>query len=292
MAGAALALPFVPVPVLAASSFPVTVTDALGRTVVVPRRPRRILPIFASNVEILCAIDGPDRIVGIEDWTRFPPEVMGRPRIGGRLGFSAEAVVGLAPDLVVVTPARQAVHQLLRPLDEVGIPLVVFHHPDIKAVLANIATMGRLIGREDVAADLRGRLDARMGAIARQVAGRPRPRVYLETGDNGNGGYQSVRPGSYCDDILLRAGADNVFAGRDHLSQVSGEAVLAADPDVILVAAATLPDVAGRPGWDGLRAVRTGRVHACPRAELLIPGPRVVDGIDRLARLFQDNGGR
>src|SRR5262245_22867072 len=77
---------------------PVSVRDAFGRLVTVPRAPERIVTIFSSNTELVAALGLASRIVGIEAFTRYPPEVLGRPLVGGRLGFSVDAVVRLRPD--------------------------------------------------------------------------------------------------------------------------------------------------------------------------------------------------
>ena len=85
-----------------------TVRDAMGRSVTIPRPPRRIVTIFASNTELVAAIGLIDRIVGIDGLTTYPPEVARIRKVGGRLGFSIDAVVDQEPDLVIVTPARNA----------------------------------------------------------------------------------------------------------------------------------------------------------------------------------------
>jgi iron complex transport system substrate-binding protein len=101
-------------PAVTAAGEPITVRDGLDRVVTLPAPPRRIVTIFASNTEMVAALGLTDRIVGIEAYTRHPPEVVSKPLVGGRLGFSVDAMVGLRPDLVVVTPARQAVNQAPR----------------------------------------------------------------------------------------------------------------------------------------------------------------------------------
>jgi ABC-type Fe3+-hydroxamate transport system substrate-binding protein len=78
-----------------AAAEPITVRDAFDRAVTLPAPPQRIVTIFASNTEMLAALGLADRIVGIEAYTRYPPEILHRPLVGGRLGFSIDAVVGL-----------------------------------------------------------------------------------------------------------------------------------------------------------------------------------------------------
>jgi iron complex transport system substrate-binding protein len=88
-------VPFLPVlavlwavgPVVTAAAEPITVRDALDRAVTVPAPPQRIVTIFASNTEMVAALGLADRIVGIEAYTRYPPEVVGKPLVGGRSAF-------------------------------------------------------------------------------------------------------------------------------------------------------------------------------------------------------------
>ncbi len=142
--GAILALGIALQPAAAA---PVTVRDAFDRSVTVPAPPQRIVAIFASNVEMLAALGLADRIVGIESFTRYPPEVLGKPLVGGRLGFSVDEVVAQRPDLVVVTPSRQAANQLIDPMERLGIPIVVLLQRNVEEILANIRSAGAALRR-------------------------------------------------------------------------------------------------------------------------------------------------
>lgn len=266
------------------------IRDGLGREVTIPAPPQRIVAIFASNVEMLASLGLVPRIIGIEAYTRFPPEVVNLPQVGGRLGFSAEAIARLSPDLVVMTPARQAAHLLTEPLARLGIPTLIVTHHDLPRIFANIDMLGRATGTEEQAERILTGLPARLDAIAARIAGRPLVRVFLETASTGRGAFSTPRPGSYTADILRRAGGVPALPPLPVFGppQVSGEAILRGDPDVYLLAgrADQAAEVAQRPGFSGIAAVRNGQVHAVPRAELLIPGPRVVAGVERLARLL------
>jgi iron complex transport system substrate-binding protein len=243
--------------------------------------------IFASNTEIAASIGLLPRIVGIEAFTRYPPDVLDRPLVGGRLGFSAEAIVKLGADLVVMTPSRQAANQLVRPLERVGIPALVLQTESVQAVFDNIALVGRAAGVDDEARRVIARLEARIGAVAARVADRPPVRAYLETGSTGRGGFQTVRAGTYTADMLRLAGGATVFPDPA-IAQVSGEALITAAPDVILIAGteAQAAAVPARVGWSSLPAVQSQKVFAVPRPILLIPGPRIADGVERLAKLL------
>jgi iron complex transport system substrate-binding protein len=268
---------------------PVTITDTLGRRVRIPAPPRRIVSIFASNTELLHALGATGRIVGIESFTRYPPGIdRGRAIIGGRLGFSAEAIARLEPDLVVMTPARQAANTLLRPMEIIGVPVVVLLHRDLEQIFSNLRLLGEVLGDPTGAGDVILRLTERLDAVTSRLEGARRPRVYVETGQNDRGNFSTLRRGTYTHDALRIAGGDNIFASLDSITQVSGEAVIAADPEVILVARRD-GDVSGvlrRTGWHRISAIRHGRVYAVSRELLLIPGPRIVDGVESMAALL------
>lgn len=265
---------------------PITVRDAFDRSVTVPGPPQRIVTIFASNTEMVAALGLTDRIVGIEAFTRYPAEVLGKPLVGGRLGFSVDAVVARKPDLVVVTPSRQAANQLIDPMERLGIPIVVLLQRNVEEILSNIRLLARLAGVPERGEALATKLQARLDAVGRRVAGLAAPSVVMITG-LGNGLMLVTRPGTYTGDAIVRAGGRLAF-DRGTIAQVSPEAILNADPDVLLFAGSEkdMKELIARPGWSEMRAVKNKRAAAVSRAELLIPGPRTIEGIERLAVLF------
>ena len=270
-----------------AAAAPVTVRDAFGRSVTVPAPPQRIVAIFASNVEMVAALGLADRIVGIESFTRYPQEVLGKPLVGGRLGFSVDEVVAQRPDLVVVTPSRQAANQLIGPMERLGIPIVVLLQRNVEEILSNIRLLARLCGVADRGEALVAKLQARLDKVEQRVAGLKQPSVVMITGRLGNGLLLVTRPGTYTRDAIVRAGGRLAFDGGI-IAQVPPEASFNSDPDMLLFAGAEkdMKELIGRPGWSDMRAVKTRRVHAVSRVELLIPGPRTIDGIERLAAIF------
>ena len=266
---------------------PATVRDAFGREVTVPVPPQRIVTIFASNTEMGAALGLANRIVGIEAFTRFPPEVLGKPLVGGRLGFSVDAVVGRKPDLVVVTPARQAANQLVEPMERLGIPVLVLLHRRVPEILHNIRLLGRICGVPERGEALAVELQARLDKVEKQVEGLPRPSVVMITGRLGNGLLLIARPGTYTGDAVLMAGG-RFALDSGAIAQISPEAVLKSDPDVLLFAGSDkdLKELIARPGWADMRAVRNGRAFTVVRAELLIPGPRTIAGVEKLAAVL------
>lgn len=276
-----------------ASADPVSIVDALGREVVVPAPPKRIVTVFSSNTELVAALGLTDRIVGIDAMTRYPPEIVSKPHVGGRLGFSVDTVVAQRPDLVIVTPARQAANQLVEPMRRLGIPVVVLMSRTMTEVVSNVRLLGNATSQSENGEAVARAMEARIGAVQEKNAGRTRPRVVMITGQLGNGLMLVARPNTYTGDAMRIAGADFALPTLRTLAQVSPEAILASAPDVVLFAGRQedFDDLLTRPGWRDLPAVRAGRTWIVSRSEWLIPGPRTVDGIEHLAeRLRQPEG--
>ena len=273
----------------AARAAPIVLHDALGRRVELPAPARRIVTIFSSNTELVASLGLLDRIVGVEDYTRFPPEVGKLPKVGGRLGFSVDAVVARQPDLVIVTPARQAAHQLVDPMERIGVPVMVLLSRTLAEVIGNVRLVSLATGvpaRGDRVAD---RLVERLRAVdERMAAGAAPPRALMITGRMGNGMLLVARPDTYTGEAIVHAGARHAMPGIGPLAQISPEAALASDPDVLLFAGtqAALDELVRGPGWRDMRAVAEHRAITVSRSEFLIPGPRTFDGIERLAHLI------
>ena len=267
---------------------PTDVIDAVGRSVILEKAPKRIVPIFASNTELVAALGLSDRIVGIEAYTRFPPEVVGKPLVGGRLGFSVDAIVAQRPDLVIVTPARQAMHQLIEPMSRLNIPVVVLLSRNVAEVMANIRLVGRVAGVAAKGEAVARELEERLAAVQALRPPGPAPRVLMITGRMGNGLVLIARADTYTGDAIILSGGHHALE-RTVVPQASPEAIIAADPDVLLFAGRQdeLDELVAQPGWNLLRAVRTGRTHLVARAEFLIPGPRTVTGIEKLSALLR-----
>ena len=271
----------------AGGGYPRRLRDAVGRSVVLEQAPQRIVVIFPSNTEIAFALGLGERIVAVGGRVQWPPEAQAKPSVGGALGYSAEAVAALRPDLIVLTPSHRTALSLIDPFERLGVPLLVLHHPDQPAILRNIALLGEATGREAAAAAIVDGMRAQLEAVRGRLRGAPPRRVYLETAAAARGAFQTVGTGHYASDALAWAGGENVFADLSGAAQVSGEAIFARDPDVI-VSLQKVPRgveaIAARPGWAALRAVREGRVVVLERRHFLIPGPRQIEAVQAYAR--------
>ncbi len=267
--------------VASAEGYPFTVQDALGRRVTLAGPPRRIISVAPSVTEILSALDLGGRIVGIGDADDYPPGVLrGKTRVGGVV-LNVERILTLRPDLIIGVASLQQ-GQLER-LIRLGLPVLAVEARSLEETFAQILLLGRVTGRADAAARTAAALRGRVSMVERRVAGRPRPRVYVEIWGEP---MQTSASGTYVDDLLRRGGGHNLFADLRGWPQVAPEAVVRRNPEVILLTYQGRRLVARRAGWGAVTAVRRGAIYELDPDVVTRPGPRLVDGLERIARLL------
>ena len=270
-------------PPAAALAFPLTIADDAGREVTIEAEPRRIVSLAASNTEILFAIGAAEKIVGVDQYSDFPPAAREKPTVGGYSRPDLEKIVALEPDLILGTGIH--IKATLPELERRGLTTLIVDPRDVKGVMEKIRLVGRATGQRQEAEALADALLARVDSVVARVQGAEPVRTFYELSPS----LHTAGPGSFVDDLIRLAGGANVAAGAGkEWPQMNQEALFLADPEVILLAdhgAGETPEaVAARPGWSQITAVKTGRVVAIEPNLANRPGPRVVDGLELVAR--------
>ena len=283
----------------------------------------RIVSLVPNGTEILFALGAGDLVVGVSHECDYPAEARTRPILTGSAltpGMSAAEVdaavsaqVGsglslytldeariaeLAPDVIVTQQlcpvcavSTGQVDGAVRPLPRCP-ELVSLDPRTIGEVFADIRRVGEVTGHADEAEALLADLDRRLAAVRERIAERPRPRVLaLEWLDPPFAGGHWVP-----EMIALAGGIDAVGEPGGHSARLTWDQVAAADPDVIVAmpcgfdeagAREQIATIAGLPEWRSLRAVREGDVFPVDANGCFSrPGPRLVDGVERLAAIL------
>ncbi len=281
-----------PPPTPTPSPYPMTVTDPAGRQVTIKAEPKAIVSLAPSITEILYALGLADRVAGVTEFCNYPPEAQAKPKVGGFADVSIEKLMALNPDLVLVASIHIA--QVLPELEKLGLTVVVVDAHDLPQVLESIELVGKITGKEKEAKTLVAEMQEKMESIAKAVEGRKKPRVFWELSSD----LWTVGPGSFVHDIIVRAGGENIATGQPYL-QLSNEAVIAADPEVIILAdhpyGESAETVAKRPGWDKITAVKEGRIIELTQEQTDIvsrPGPRVVYALELIAKALHPDAFR
>ncbi len=267
-----------------------TVVDDAGRSVTLDGPPKRIMTLAPSNTEILFALGTEDRIVAVDQWSDFPPAAKAKARVPP-LNPSLEQIVSFSPDLIL--SAHGGAEPLL-PLERQGIRGMVFAPRTLEDIYRNILVIGRIVGAEARAERLVWSMRQRVAAVVAKVRDASRPKVFIELDGSDPSRPFTAGPGSFIDLLVQLAGGANVAArSRTAWPQFSLEELIRADPDLIILGDALAPMnpqtpelVARRPGWSGLKAVRLGTIAAIDSNVISRPGPRIIEGLELLARLL------
>lgn len=271
-----------PSPYQGEGSFPLVITDDLGREVRIERPPTRIVSIAPSNTEVLYALGLADRVVGVDSYSNYPPEAAEKPQVGEYIAPDLERIVAAEPDLILATAAHR--ETVLPELETLRLPTVVIEPLNLDEVFASIELVGEITGESARAREVVCSLQTRVNAVEAAVAGAPSTRVFFELSPD----LFTTGPGSFIDDLITRAGGANIAAGVGEMwPQLSAEAVVTADPEVIILAdheAGITPEqVVARPGWQGISAVAQRRIVPIVSDLVARPGPRVVEGLEAIA---------
>jgi iron complex transport system substrate-binding protein len=269
----------------------ITLTDGLGRQVQLESAAQRVVSLAPSNTEILFALGAGDKVVGRDEVSDYPAEALALPTVGGWSGFSAEAIVALEPDLVLAAEINSP--ELVAELEGLGLTVYYLSNPKtLEELYVNIEIVATLTGRD--ATKLTDSLKARVAAVDEKIAPLSyHPTVFYEVDATDPSKPYSVGPGTFIHLLINRAGGANAveLAGiTDPYPQISLEQLVVAPPDFIILGdsmwGTTAEAVAARPGWDTLKAVVEGKVFPFDDNLVSRPGPRLVDGLEALAKLL------
>jgi iron complex transport system substrate-binding protein len=255
------------------------------------RAPSRVISLIPAVTEMLFAVGAGSQVVAVSSFDRYPPDVDALPRVGALIDPDVERILSLHPDLVVVYATQT---NLREQLERAKVPVYVYSHAALADILSTIRSVGARVGHEKAAVDLATSIDRRIAAVRTRVAGLPRPRtliVFDREAGTLRGIYASGGFG-FIHDMVTAAGADNVFADvKQQAVQATTELILARRPDVVLelrgdpVSADTRQREIGV--WQSLAsvpAVRTGRVYFLADQSTVVPGPRVAQAVELIAR--------
>jgi iron complex transport system substrate-binding protein len=250
--------------------------------------PQRIVCLTEEPTEVLYALGQQHRIVGISGFTVRPPQARReKPKVSAFTSAKVEEILELEPDLAIGFSDIQA--DIAQALIKKGVEVWIANHRTVAGILAYVRRLGALVGAQEDAERYARHLEAHIervhDASARLVR---RPRVYFEEWDR-----PLICAIRWVSELIEIAGGSDVFSGRSSSSLAQGRIV--ADPQEVVDAAPDLiigswcgkkfrpEQVASRPGWSQIPAVRTAELHEIKSPLILQPGPAAVtDGLDAL----------
>jgi iron complex transport system substrate-binding protein len=258
------------------------------------KAPQRIVSLVPAVTEMLYAIGAGPRMAGVSSFDTYPPEVKALPKVGGLLDPDLERIISLKPDLVVISGTHA---ELGTQLEQAGIATFAYALGDLGNVSRTIRVLGAATGSDWQAELVIRTIESRLEAIRERVKGQPKVRMMLVFGRQPGALREIYVSGGvgFLHDLVELAGGDNVFGQvKREGVQATTEAILSSAPDAIVELRYGRSFAPGeidreRQSWNALSAVpavRNRRVYLLVGDELVVPGPRVADTAERIARVL------
>ena len=269
-----------------------TFTDGLNRTVTLKSPAQRIVSLAPSVTEMLFAVGAGAQVVGRDSFSDYPASVTSLTDVGGSSGaYSYETITSLHPDLVIAAQINTA--DQVKALENLGLTVYYVSNPvDFSDLFNEMVTLGKLSGHESTAQTAADALNKRVQAVKVTIAkAASQPLVFYELDGTDPSKPWTIGPGSFMDQMITTAGGKNVGADlSSQWAQISVEDLLVKNPDLILLGdgnyGVNADKVAARTGWDKLSAVQQKHIYTFDDDLVSRAGPRMVDGLETLAKLI------
>ncbi len=264
---------------------PVVIVDGAKRIVEISKPPNRIVSLSPGTTEMLFAIGAGEQVIGATSWCNYPEQVLSLPKVGD-MNVNFEIVAALLPDLIIGDASLQPA--TAERLESLGFPVFLIQALNITGILDSLELLGRVTGNLDIAQTLVIELVEDLRTYRKAIASSPlqaQPVTTLLL--FGTDQLYSAGNGTYLDEVIRRAGGDNIAAGaRGQWPQLSEEYILARDPEIILLTFGDPADFLNKSKWRQIKAVRNNNIFSLDPDQYNRPTPRLIKGIANIQNLF------
>ena len=262
-----------------------TLTDEMGRRVVVPDHPHRVICLMPTVTDTAFALGAGDDVVAISDYTKYPAAALKKPSVGDLINPSIETILSLHPDLVIGSQPKGPM-QVTEQLERAGIPIFLVSPHGIAGIFHSIETIGTALNRTPQAEALIESLQQRVDAVRARTKSLPAPRVFMPIWYDP---ITTIGRNAFITEMFAAAGRRSV---TDDLSmewpQISMEVVLERAPDALLLVRGgktTLQVLQDRPGWSSMTAIKLHRAYYVDD-RINFASPVAIDALEDLAKQF------
>jgi iron complex transport system substrate-binding protein len=263
-----------------------TIIDPVGRRLQVPSDPRRVVALAPSITEIVFALEQQHRLKGVSRFSDYPPEARDFPKVGSYVHLDVERIAALQPDLCIGIKDGNPL-TAVKQLEALKIPFFAVDPVDLDTVMHSITAIGDLLGVSDKGRSIVEEMRRRIQAVRQKTSQvQHKPGVFFQIGISP---IVSVGNGTFIHELITVAGGINVSAGANPYPRFSKEQVISLAPDVLIICsmarAAVFEEVKAQwLQWPAIPAVRNQSVHIAPTNIFDRPTPRLVDGLEQMAR--------
>ncbi len=262
------------------------IVDEVGRKVRVAQDVQRVVSLAPSLTETVFALGEEKKLVGDTVYCDYPEAAKQVTKVGDVLNPSLEQIVALKPDLVLVTRALNRL-ETVHALDQLNVPTYATDPRTVDDVLASTEKLAQILGNPEKGRALSAELAARLRELQKRLANSPPRRLLFVVWMDP---LISIGQNTFIADALRRAGGVSLVESAQDWPQLSLEEAVRLQPDFLVFATGHADDaarqaeeLAGRPGWRALEAVRNHRIAVISDA-IDRPAPRIVSAIEELAR--------
>ena len=265
-------------------------TDDAGRQVNIEEVPETIVSFGPSVTEILFALGLGDKVVGVDMYSDYPEEATSKPYVGDAWNPSIESIVALEPDLVVTVESEQ----LTSELEALGFTYIVLDPEDFYSIADDFRLAGEVTGNRAEGEELAVDIEEAIDDVTERVQGADKPKVFFIVDATDPNMPWTSGSLSFIHDIITIAGGENIAAWvADDFVEISIEEIVDAEPDIIVVQTwgggiptITAEELEEHIIWQQLEAVKEGRIYFIEGDLISRFGPRILQGLEQMARII------
>jgi iron complex transport system substrate-binding protein len=264
------------------ATFPLKITDFMGRQVTIKKEPKRIVSLSPSTTELIYAIGAGKDVVGVTNYDDYPPEVKSVAKVGGYEGPNIETILAQKPDIVFASNLSGKDH--METIEKSGIPVVVLEAQNINQIYDSIKILAEITGNVEKGNEIISSMKDKIKEINDKVKDLPKVNVFYVVDTNGD---WTAGKGTFIDELITLAGGNNVASDANGWAQYSMEKLIQKNPDVIITSphAANANEIKNMAGYKDTKAAKDGKIFVISNDDIVTkPSNRIVLGLEEIAK--------
>lgn len=263
--------------------YPVTITDSYGKEVTLEKASERVVSMAPNITEMICALGAEAQLVGRTDFCDYPTSVSEVESVGMITPPNIEKIISLEPDLVITSTHFDS--EGVERLEQLGIKVIgLYEEFDVEGVYSMLETLGIVLDKQEEAKELVQNMKETIEDVQIKVAHLEKPTVYYVVGYGEYGDFSAPK-NSFVGGLIKLAGGENIVPESDSWSYTL-EALLEADPEMIIVRNGDKEGFMTAPGYNELTAVKEGKVYEIDGNLLDRQSNRNAEGVLALAKIM------
>ncbi|MCB8817061.1 ABC transporter substrate-binding protein [Desulfosporosinus shakirovi] len=276
------------------TTYPLTINDDSGGSVTLAAQPKRIISLVPSATETLFALGSGDTVVSVTKWDNYPVDVQKEVEyvFEDSIRPNSEQILELEPDLIVMGLMGND-QKDIEAIRNLKIPVVTINPQTLAETYQTIEMFGKLTDTQEKAHQIVSGMKEKEQVIVEKIKtikDSERLKVWTEVDEN----LYTPGEGTFLNELLTKAGGNNIAADVQGWGQYNSEQVVAKDPQVIFTTYGyyrkdAVVNIIARQGWQNVEAVKNKRVFELDSDMVSRTGPRIVDGLESIAKaLYPD----